>query len=228
MVDGGGKRLLYAHVDLWSVRLRRISHWPAFTGTTCLLTLDSTAACAATGVPLSEACGARGLPERERLAAGPSSSPNRVTGQHVRGLSQGRAGRARRRIHLAEAPDHGRHPASARPAAILFLHSSTPRSSHTRVHSRRFSSGPPLATRQPQLLPTGRGFVLGVDVVDEAGHEVVDFGDGPPKADDDYPDAVVPLARAVAREQVDRGVAVCGSGVGASVVANKVSGVPDS
>ncbi len=50
----------------------------------------------------------------------------------------------------------------------------------------------------------------------EAGHEVVDFGDGRPKVDDDYPDFIVPLARAVASGKVERGVGVCGSGVGAS------------
>lgn len=59
----------------------------------------------------------------------------------------------------------------------------------------------------------------------EAGHEVVDFGDGRPKEDDDYPDFIVPLARAVAARTVDRGVGICGSGVGASVCANKVAGV---
>ena len=59
----------------------------------------------------------------------------------------------------------------------------------------------------------------------EAGYEVIDFGDGQPTLDDDYPDFVVPLARAVARGEVDRGVAICGSGVGACVVANKVPGV---
>jgi len=59
----------------------------------------------------------------------------------------------------------------------------------------------------------------------EAGHEVIDFGDGQPKVDDDYPDFVIPLARAVAGGEVKRGVAICGSGVGASVVANKVEGV---
>ena len=58
-----------------------------------------------------------------------------------------------------------------------------------------------------------------------AGYEVLDFGDGEPRPDDDYPDFVVPLAHAVARGEVDRGVAICGSGVGASVVANKVAGV---
>jgi ribose 5-phosphate isomerase B len=59
----------------------------------------------------------------------------------------------------------------------------------------------------------------------EAGHEVVDFGDGRPKVDDDYPDFIVPLARAVSAGTVDRGVGICGSGVGASVCANKVAGV---
>jgi ribose 5-phosphate isomerase B len=59
----------------------------------------------------------------------------------------------------------------------------------------------------------------------EAGHEVVDFGAHDLKPDDDYPDFVVPLARAVAEGEVERGVAVCGSGVGASVCANKVRGV---
>ena len=59
----------------------------------------------------------------------------------------------------------------------------------------------------------------------EAGHEVIDFGDRQPQPDDDYPDFIGPLARAVAGRDVERGVAICGSGVGASVVANKVAGV---
>jgi len=59
----------------------------------------------------------------------------------------------------------------------------------------------------------------------EADDEVVGFGDGQPKPDDDYPDFVVPLARAVARGEVDRGVAICGSGVGACIAANKLPGV---
>ena len=58
-----------------------------------------------------------------------------------------------------------------------------------------------------------------------AGHEVVDFGAHSLTPDDDYPDFVVPLARAVVAGNVDRGVAICGSGVGASVCANKVKGV---
>ena len=59
----------------------------------------------------------------------------------------------------------------------------------------------------------------------EAGYEVTDFGDRQLKSDDDYPDFVIPLAKAIAAGTVDRGVGICGSGVGASVCANKVSGV---
>ncbi|MCL4538585.1 MAG: RpiB/LacA/LacB family sugar-phosphate isomerase [Bacteroidetes bacterium] len=55
-----------------------------------------------------------------------------------------------------------------------------------------------------------------------SGYEVVDFGADEMKPDDDYPDYVIPLARAIASGSVDRGIAVCGSGVGASVAANKV------
>jgi len=58
-----------------------------------------------------------------------------------------------------------------------------------------------------------------------AGYEVVDFGAHQLMPDDDYPDFVVPMARAVVAGKVDRGVAICGSGVGAAVCANKVKGV---
>ncbi len=57
-----------------------------------------------------------------------------------------------------------------------------------------------------------------------AGHEVIDFGSHSLNPDDDYPDFVVPLAQAVSAGKVDRGVAMCGSGVGAAVCANKVKG----
>jgi len=59
----------------------------------------------------------------------------------------------------------------------------------------------------------------------EAGYEVTDFGDRQLKSDDDYPDFIIPLAHAVAAGTVDRGVGICGSGVGASIAANKVAGV---
>ncbi len=55
-----------------------------------------------------------------------------------------------------------------------------------------------------------------------AGYELVDFGAHELVAGDDYPDFVVPMARAVARGEVTLGLAICGSGVGAGVVANKV------
>jgi ribose 5-phosphate isomerase B len=58
-----------------------------------------------------------------------------------------------------------------------------------------------------------------------AGHQPVDFGAHRLDAEDDYPDFVIPLAKALARAEVDRGVAVCGSGVGACVAANKIPGV---
>ena len=59
----------------------------------------------------------------------------------------------------------------------------------------------------------------------EAGHEIIDFGNRHPQFDDDYPDYVVPLARALAGGAVERAVAICGSGVGASIAANKIAGV---
>jgi ribose 5-phosphate isomerase B len=72
------------------------------------------------------------------------------------------------------------------------------------------------------------GFGLKEDIVARlraAGHEVVDFGAYSLAPGDDYPDFVIPLARAVSAGQVERGVAVCGSGVGACVCANKIPGV---
>ncbi len=57
------------------------------------------------------------------------------------------------------------------------------------------------------------------------GHEVIDYGAHSPMPGDDFPDFVIPLAKAVATGKVERGLAVCGSGVGAAVCANKVKGV---
>lgn len=59
----------------------------------------------------------------------------------------------------------------------------------------------------------------------DAGHEVADFGARALNVDDDDPDFVIPLARTVSAGQVERRIAFCGSGVGASVCANKVAGV---
>jgi ribose 5-phosphate isomerase B len=72
------------------------------------------------------------------------------------------------------------------------------------------------------------GFGLKEELLNQlrvAGHDVVDFGASTLSHGDDYPDYVFPLARAVVRGQVERGIAICGSGVGASVCANKVQGV---
>lgn len=57
------------------------------------------------------------------------------------------------------------------------------------------------------------------------GYEVTDFGALEFDKDNDYPDYVIPLARAVAKKQVERGIAFCGSGVGACIAANKIDGV---
>jgi ribose 5-phosphate isomerase B len=65
----------------------------------------------------------------------------------------------------------------------------------------------------------------------EAGHESIDFGDRRLESADDYPDFVVPMAQAVACGKVERGIAICGSGVGASIrrqQGSRGSGVPDS
>ncbi len=62
-------------------------------------------------------------------------------------------------------------------------------------------------------------------LLSEAGCEVVDFGNRQQNSEDDYPDFVVPLARAIARGDVHRGVGICGSGVGACIAANKLPGV---
>jgi len=59
----------------------------------------------------------------------------------------------------------------------------------------------------------------------QEGHQVVDFGNSVYDPNDDYPDFAIPLARAVSRGDVERGILVCGSGVGASVAANKTPGV---
>lgn len=58
-----------------------------------------------------------------------------------------------------------------------------------------------------------------------SGHEVMDFGATQLDEQDDYPDFVIPLGKALQQKIVDRGIAICGSGVGASIAANKINGV---
>lgn len=59
----------------------------------------------------------------------------------------------------------------------------------------------------------------------QSGYEVVDYGAFTMDERDDYPDFVVPLARAIAAQEIKRGIAICGSGVGAAIAANKIAGV---
>lgn len=56
-------------------------------------------------------------------------------------------------------------------------------------------------------------------------HELIDFGGDGSDPTDDYPDFAARLGRAVRDGEIDRGILICGSGVGASVAANKIRGV---
>jgi ribose 5-phosphate isomerase B len=64
-----------------------------------------------------------------------------------------------------------------------------------------------------------------ISEVRAAGHELLDVGPEEIEPGDDYPDRAAAVARAVTDGRADRGVLVCGSGVGAAVAANKVHGV---
>lgn len=57
------------------------------------------------------------------------------------------------------------------------------------------------------------------------GHELLDLGATEYDPDDDYPDAAAAVGRAIASGEAERGLVICGSGVGASVAANKIRGV---
>lgn len=59
----------------------------------------------------------------------------------------------------------------------------------------------------------------------DQGYDIQDYGALTYDPADDYPDIIVPLARAIANKEVDRGIAVCGSGVGVSIAANKIKGI---
>ncbi len=69
------------------------------------------------------------------------------------------------------------------------------------------------------------GFTLKSEIITllrSAGHIVEDFGAFQLDPGDDYPDFDIPLARAIAAQTVERGIAICGSGVGACIAANKI------
>ncbi len=72
------------------------------------------------------------------------------------------------------------------------------------------------------------GFVLKQIIKDyliSLGYEITDFGAYELDNLDDYPDFIIPLARAVASGEIEKGIAICGSGVGAAIVSNKIAGV---
>ena len=72
------------------------------------------------------------------------------------------------------------------------------------------------------------GFPLNERVIAElraAGHEIEDFGTHDGSQPDDYPDYALKVGRAVQSGGCEIGIIVCGSGVGASVAANKLRGV---
>jgi ribose 5-phosphate isomerase B len=60
--------------------------------------------------------------------------------------------------------------------------------------------------------------------LERAGHELVDVGAHEYDAHDDYPDFAAAVARAVVGGQGEKGILVCGSGVGACIAANKIRG----
>jgi ribose 5-phosphate isomerase B len=64
-----------------------------------------------------------------------------------------------------------------------------------------------------------------IKILLDANYEVIDFGDSTLKDDDDYPDFVIPLSDAIANGTIERGIAICGSGVGSCIAANKIAGV---
>ena len=63
------------------------------------------------------------------------------------------------------------------------------------------------------------------DDIRKQGYDVVDLGACEYDASDDYPDFAAKLARSVQAGDAERGVLICGSGVGASIAANKIRGV---
>jgi ribose 5-phosphate isomerase B len=63
-----------------------------------------------------------------------------------------------------------------------------------------------------------------IDVIQQLGHEVVDVGCDCTDSVD-YPDYALPVCELVVEGEVDRGILVCGTGIGMSIAANKVKGI---
>lgn len=72
------------------------------------------------------------------------------------------------------------------------------------------------------------GFPLNEQIIallSQAAHEIIDFGTHVGTVEDDYPDYALEVGRAIQSGEAEIGILVCGSGVGASVAANKLTGI---
>lgn len=68
-----------------------------------------------------------------------------------------------------------------------------------------------------------KGFLS--EMLRQRGFDLIDFGNSKAEPGDDFPDFVIPLGKAIAKNEIDRGIAICGSGVGACIAANKITNV---
>jgi ribose 5-phosphate isomerase B len=64
-----------------------------------------------------------------------------------------------------------------------------------------------------------------IEIIEELGHEAIDLGAHELDPQDDYPDFARYVGQAIQHGQADRGIVLCGSGVGACIAANKLDGV---
>ena len=72
------------------------------------------------------------------------------------------------------------------------------------------------------------GFILKEELkekLSEEGHEIIDVGTDNDQKSVDYPDYAEAVGVAILEDRAERGILICGSGVGASVAANKISGI---
>jgi ribose 5-phosphate isomerase B len=64
-----------------------------------------------------------------------------------------------------------------------------------------------------------------IQELDQAGHDIIDFGTHVGSRPDDYPDYALKVGKTIQRGEADIGILICGSGVGAAVAANKLQGI---
>lgn len=62
-------------------------------------------------------------------------------------------------------------------------------------------------------------------VVADLGHEIINLGTDNPDVPVDYPDIAEAIGKTIQSEEADRGILICGSGVGGAIAANKMKGV---